>query len=216
MSPPVAGRRPVSKHALCFILQAESNALNEEGHLITRISLAFALLSCSAIWAADTVQPLNIKPGLWETTRTMKTSGQLLMPLEAREAKARMPPEQRAKAEEVMKEYANMAAKPTVHRDCLKKEDLDKPLIKLEDIGESCTRTILAASASKQEMRLQCTADGKAGAQNFSFRLDVIDSENFKSSMQGTASDGTGTMGMNSTVTAKWIGPVWDSKDQKR
>jgi len=103
--------------------------------MVTRISLAFAFLCRSAIWAADTVEPLNIKLGLWGTTRTLEMSGQPLMPPEAREAMAKMPPEQRAKAEEMMKEYANMAAKPTVHRDCLKKEDLDRPLIKLEDIG---------------------------------------------------------------------------------
>ncbi|MBZ5621603.1 MAG: hypothetical protein LAQ69_23170 [Acidobacteriia bacterium] len=45
--------------------------------------------------------------------------GQFPMPPEAREAMARMPPEQRGKAEEMMKEYAKAAAaKPIVSRDC--------------------------------------------------------------------------------------------------
>src|ERR1017187_8264968 len=183
--------------------------------MITRLLMALTLLCCSAIWAADTVQPLDIKPGLWETTRTTEMSGQLPMPPEAREAMAKMPPEQRAKAEEMMKGYAKNAAKPVVSRDCMKKEDLDRPF-KLDNIEKSCTRTFLSASGGKQEMRLQCTDEGVK--QNVSFRLDVMNSENFKISIQGTASDGTGTgtMGMNFALTGKWIGPVCDSKDQKR
>jgi hypothetical protein len=181
--------------------------------MITRISLAFTLLCCPAIRAADTFQPLNIKPGLWETTRTTEMSGQLPMPPEAREAMAKMPPEQRARAEEMMKEYAKRFAKPTVSRDCMKREDLDKPF-KLDNLEKSCTQTFLSSSSGKQEMRLQCTDEGVK--QNVSFRLDVMNSENFKISVQGTASDGTGAMGLNFTATAKWIGPVCDSKDQKR
>ncbi|MBZ5621602.1 MAG: DUF3617 family protein [Acidobacteriia bacterium] len=94
----------------------------------------------------------------------------------------------------------------------MKKEDLDRPY-KLDAIEKSCTRSFLSASNRKQEMRLQCTDEGVK--QSVSFRRDVMNSENFKFSMQGTGGDGTGTMGMNSSVTAKWIGPVCNSKDQK-
>ena len=199
--------------------------------MITRISLAFALLYCSATWAADTVQSLNIKPGLWETTRTIEMSGQPFMPPEAREAMAnmqaelaKMPLADRAKVEAMLKMNASKIGeatmgiaselqKPTVRRDCVKKEGLDKPF-KFDDIAESCTRTFLSVTSSRQEMRVQCTNGGMK--QNVSFRLDVINSENVKISMQETGSDGTHTSGMNSTVTAKWIGPVCDSKDQKR
>ena len=55
-----------------------------------------------------------------------------------------------------MKEYATRGAKPIVSRDCVKKEDLDKPF-KLDDIEKSCTRTFLSVSSSKQEMRFECT-----------------------------------------------------------
>ena len=130
--------------------------------MITRISIAFTFLCCSAIWAADIFQSLNLKPGLWETTRTTEMSGQL-----PREAMAKMPPEQRAKAEEMMKEYAKMFAKPVVSRDCMKKEDFDRPF-KLDNLEKSCTKTVLSATSSKQEMRLQCT-DG--GVKQISWRL---------------------------------------------
>jgi|HubBroStandDraft_4_1064222.scaffolds.fasta_scaffold37204_3 hypothetical protein len=176
--------------------------------MITRLSLAFTLLCCPAISAADIFQPLNLKPGLWETTRTTEMSGQL-----PPEAMAKMPPEQRAKAEEMMKEYAKMFAKPVVSRDCMKKEDFDRPF-KLDNLEKSCTKTVLSATSSKQEMRLQCTDGGVK--QNVSFRLDVMNSESFKVSTHGTAGDGAGAMGMNFTLTGKWIGPACDSKDQKR
>jgi hypothetical protein len=49
-------------------------------------------------------------------------SRQPLMAPRVREAMAKMPPEQRVKAEEMMKEDAKTAAKPTVSWDCMKEE----------------------------------------------------------------------------------------------
>jgi hypothetical protein len=110
--------------------------------------------------AADTIQPLKIKPGLWETASTWEKSGQALMPAKAEEAMAemreelaKMPPGERAKVEEMMKANASQAQKPTVGRRCLRMEDFGKPF-KLDDIAKSCTGTLLSSSSSKREMRL--------------------------------------------------------------
>src|SRR5258708_33066221 len=101
-----------------------------------------------------------------------------------REELKNMPPDQRAKIEafmnanasrmqQVMKMQASTSEvrKPTVHRACMKKEDLER-LFKLDDIGESCTRTFVSSSSSRQEMRIQC-ADRKGVKQTGSLRLEI-------------------------------------------
>jgi hypothetical protein len=92
----------------------------------------------------------------------------------------------------------------------MKKEDLDK-LFKLGDVGESCTRTLLSSSSSKLEMRVQC-AEGQGMKQTGSFRLEVVNPENVKGSMQMTTTDGTQTMSVNSTFASKWIGPACEKE----
>jgi hypothetical protein len=57
------------------------------------VSLGFAFLFCGAAWAADNVQPLDVKLGLWESTTTMEHSGAPPIPAEVL---ARLSPEQRA------------------------------------------------------------------------------------------------------------------------
>src|SRR5690242_9544509 len=54
----------------------------------------------SAPQAATKMQPLNVKPGLWETTVTYSMAGELPM---SPEMLKKMTPEQRARLEEAMK-----------------------------------------------------------------------------------------------------------------
>jgi len=192
--------------------------------VIAKLSLALALLCCSLILAADTLQTRNLKLGLWESTGTHEISGEIPMPPEAREQMARMretmakmPPDQRAKMEAVMnavasaQKEASRDRKPTIHRSCVKKEDLDK-LFKLDDVAESCTRTVLSSSGSKREMRYQCAeTNGMKGTGTV--HIEVVNPENVKLSMQMTFTDGTHTMSANSAYSAKWIGPACDGKE---
>jgi hypothetical protein len=119
-------------------------------HLVIRVSLALAFLCCSAIGAADTIQPLNIKPGLWETTTTWKTSGQFPLPPEAqeaqegmaqvREALAKMPPAERAKYakyEEMMKANSSTIEK-------MMKASAGQPQKPLAGCGKSQSRVLAA------------------------------------------------------------------------
>jgi hypothetical protein len=45
------------------------------GGFMRMIFVGLLLTVAVAVWAADKFQPLNIKPGLWETTATMTTTG---------------------------------------------------------------------------------------------------------------------------------------------
>src|SRR5271170_8464285 len=65
-----------------------------ETSMRTSILCGLVVLSSSVLWAADEIQPLDVKLGLWETTWTSQSAGQVPIPPEAM---ANLTPEQRAK-----------------------------------------------------------------------------------------------------------------------
>lgn len=176
-----------------------------EGHLKTIAVLGYVAVFCVAAWAADSVQPLDVKTGLWETTATIERSG---VPPIPPEVLAKLTPEQRAKIEE------KTGAKTSVHKHCLKREELDKPLPFGRDEKEksACNRIMVTSSRSKQEFHVECTAGGMK--QNGTVRIEAVDSENVKGSTQMSVTNGTHTMTVNATFSGKWIGAACESKDQ--
>ncbi len=92
--------------------------------MISRISFPLAAaLFCAAVCAAQ-VTPLNVKTGEWESTMTNETSGQMPIPQEMLD---KMTPEQRARMEAAMKARGMQGPRTIVNKQCVKKEDLDKP-----------------------------------------------------------------------------------------
>jgi Protein of unknown function (DUF3617) len=166
------------------------------------LSLAVALL-CATACAADNT-PLNVKTGEWETTMTGDSSGYLAV---LQEAFAKMPPEQRAKMEAAMGGKKGVSARgplTTVHKSCLGKKDLAMPFRGNE--GESCKRTVVTSSATKQEIRLECMVSGNK--QTGTMKLEAVDSGNVKGLLQMVVSLGARTENMNYNLSAKWLGPV--------
>jgi len=163
------------------------------------------LIACAAAWAADVV-PLAVKTGQWESTSTSETSGTPPIPPEVL---AQMPPEQRAKMEERMKAMA--APRTTTTKNCVTKEQIDKAFDMGSGPQKSCTRTVVSSSASKQEIRIDCTTE-KIKSTGI-FRVEAVNSETVKGSMQMTMNNAGGRpMNVNSTFTSKWLGPTCDSK----
>jgi hypothetical protein len=173
----------------------------------TMVALWCVAVVCVAAWSADSVQRLDVKTGLWETTVTLDRSGPLPIPAELL---AQLSPEQRAKLEEKMK-AGPPGAKTTVHKHCLKKEDLDKPLAFGNDEKLSCNRTIVTSSRSKQEFHIACTSGGMK--ESGTVRIEALDSENVKGSSQMSVTNAARTMNVNATFSGKWIGAC-ESKDQ--
>jgi len=170
--------------------------------LSTNFALALVLFSGSALWAADTITPLDVKLGQWESTMTMEMGGQLPIPQEMLD---RLTPEQRAKMEERLKASGAKGPRTTTHKSCMKKEDLDKAMSFGAD-QKSCTRTIISSSRSKEEIHLECAIGG--GKQSGTIRVEAVNSENVKGTTEMTVSAGSRTMTSNSTFTAKWLGPT--------
>jgi hypothetical protein len=164
--------------------------------------LASSLLLAVAVFslAAQKLQPLHVKTGLWEVTTNMTRTGQL--PISA-DVLAKMSPEQRARIEERMKAQSENAQRARVRKSCITKEKLEKN--DMFEERQSCKRTVVTSTGSKMEVHAEC--DSPHGTKiNVSTVAEALDSENIKGSMQMSASGGENTMNMNATFTAKWVG----------
>jgi hypothetical protein len=168
--------------------------------LKTIISLGLIVFAASILWAADTITPLDVKLGQWESSMTTESSG---LPPIPQELLDRLTPEQRAKMEERLKGNASKGPRTTTRKSCLKKEDLDKALSFGSD-QKNCTRTIVTSNRSKQEIRIECTLGG--GKQSGTIHIEAVNSENVKGSTEMTMSAAGRTMNANSSFTSKWIG----------
>ena len=159
--------------------------------------------------AEDTVHPLDVKPGLWETSMTMKTSGMPPIPPDLLE---KMTPQQKAMIEERMKARESQGPKTTVSKHCLTREKLNQPLGFGSDKG-ACKRTLATSSSTKQEIRIECTGAGMKGSGTI--RIEALDREHARVTAHMTSGDGARAMTIDSTGTAKWLGEACDSESQK-
>jgi hypothetical protein len=153
-------------------------------------------------WAADKVQPLDVKVGLWEVTHTTTMEGQLIPP----EAMAKLSPEHRAQVEQMLKQRSEMNGKPVTRTHCVTKEELAKSDVMGDDERDpSCKRTVITSTPRKLQARSAC-ADEKGGKRSGSYEIEAVDREHVKGSAQMTGSSGKQDMKANSTFTARWLG----------
>ena len=167
------------------------------------IVLGLGVLFASALWAADTVQPLDVKLGLWETTIVSQSSG---MPPIPPEMMARMTPEQKARMEAAMKARQGQGPHTQTLKRCLTKEDLNKAAWFGDKNDQECTRTVISSTPHRLEAKLECTKGG--GKQSGTFNVEAVDSGSVKGTTEMVMTGGGNTMTMNSHFTSKWLGPV--------
>jgi hypothetical protein len=168
--------------------------------------LSLAMICGAAVWAAESYTPLDVKTGQWETTMTVQNSG---MPPVPQEVLDRLTPEQRAKMEEMMKARASQGPRTNTSKSCLRKEDLEKPLLFGKD-QSACKPTIVNSSRSKEEVKIDCNqASGSSSIKGMgTFNIEAVNSETVKINSQMTTGDGTHTMVIKMSGTSKWVGPV--------
>jgi Protein of unknown function (DUF3617) len=161
------------------------------------MGVALCALPLLGAHAADLT--LNVKTGLWQSTVSMQTSGQLPIP-EADLAK--MTPERRQQFEAAMKAAMANAAQPHVVTSCVTAEQLRKGLsFKTED-NPSCKRTVVSSSSSTWEMHEECTG---TSARTSTIRFHATSPEEIDGQMQMTMTRGDRTMTSNGTVHGKWL-----------
>lgn len=159
-----------------------------------------ALLGC--VWAADKPQPLNVKPGLWETTMTTTTSGEMPIPAELL---SKLTPEQRARMEQKMKDNSGEKTRTLTDKSCVTKEQIEEGLTFGHEQGK-CTRTVVNSTGSVIDVRVTCADEGMKTSGTMHF--EALSPESIKGTNQMNATGGGHAMSVHMTLTAKWIGPV--------
>jgi Protein of unknown function (DUF3617) len=168
----------------------------------TSFILAAVLFFSPTLFAADKVTLLNVKEGLWEMTVTHSMTGMPAMPAIPPDALAKMPPEQRARMEAMMKG----GPKTDVRKECITKEKLEKQMAFSDDRKE-CTRTVLNSTSSKLEMKIHCKGE-EQGSMDGTLLVEAIGSDNVKGKMEAVTNASGRTMNMNFTFSSRYLGPA--------
>lgn len=148
---------------------------------------------------AAKVQPLNVKPGLWESTRTINRAGQMGIPAEMLN---RLSPEQRARMEERMNAKSGAHTSTTTEKHCVTKEDLEKDRLKLAEAKE-CTTTVVNSTTSTVKAKLVCDQEGMHATGTL--ELVAADPEHMNGSYHSTVDADGHTMNVDGTWTSKWL-----------
>ena len=144
------------------------------------------------------IQPLNVKPGLWETTATYKRSGAPPIPADAL---ATLTPAQRARFEERMNAHAAGSTNTVTDQHCVTKEDVEKA-----DFGEGkgeCTYNIETSTSTRAKGSYSCKVEGMEV--DGSVDITAADPEHITGSSQGTLGGGGRVMNLKSTFTSKFV-----------
>ena len=152
------------------------------------------------VQSGQKLQPLAVKPGLWETTLTIKTAGELPVPAGMLD---KLTPEQRARFEERMKANSAARGNTTTEKHCVTREDLEKRNLGFATSKE-CTPAVTTSTSTVAKGTLSCETEGMKG--NATFEAQALDSEHVKGSAHGTMTGYGRTMNVDDSFTAKWLG----------
>jgi hypothetical protein len=123
------------------------------------------------------------------------------MPIPA-ELLAKLSPEQRAKIEARTKANSASKTRTFTSKSCETKEKLaEQPF----NDQKECKQTVVTSTGRRIEMKISCQyGDVKsAGTMN----IEALSPESVKGSGQMTSNGGGHTMAINTTFSAKWLGP---------
>jgi len=167
----------------------------------TVVLSVFVIVSSSFLWAADEFTPLDVKLGLWETTWTGQTQGQMPIPADAM---ANLTPEQRARIEEAMKARAAKGPGSGIHsgahKSCITKDKLNKDAFAER---KECTHSVVSSNSHKLVMKMECEEEGVKS--NGTLTVEALTSGLTKGTVEMVATGGGHTMNINNSFTSKWI-----------
>ncbi len=166
-----------------------------------KLTLAINLLLPLACLAAGDFKPLDLKPGLWETTITTQAKG---IPPAPREMMARLTPEQRSQAEAAARARGGVGEQTRIIKACITADDLKKPFALSEDAHAVCTRTVLASSSTKTDVHFVCTKGQVRSTGDI--HVEVVSPESTKGSSQYSSQDAAHKLDAKVTFTGRWLG----------
>ena len=166
--------------------------------LLNRIPAVCLALALVAAGPAPT--PLNVKPGLWETTVQMESRGTPSIPPEVL---SRMPPEARAQVEAMIRSGAASHLVPSqteVERRCLTAADR-QPFIPVDN--DVCTLRVITSTSSVLQTEAQCRSEEGVESRVAS-RIEALSPDRVTGTNTLRTGDGQG-MTLTTRLEARWI-----------
>ena len=158
-----------------------------------------------ALRAAD-ITPMDVKPGLWQTTTKTEMGGMPAMPAMPQipeETLSKMPPEQRARIEAMMKGRGAASNGGTVTKSCLTREMIsDGP--NFGEMQKNCTRKIVSSSSGKMQIHVECAMNDAKSEGDIT--VERLDSEHAKGNMVMKVTQAGHPMDMKMSFDTKWLG----------
>ena len=149
------------------------------------IALPILGLAALLLLASDDVRPLNVKPGLWQMTQTIKWTG-------------------------LPDQYASVMPNPqtTTYKSCVRAKDLNgNPWA--DGSGDNCVWTVLKSTGTDMEVRGKSCSMGSEWGMTSEIHgtIHVVDSENGTGSMEiALAGNGQNVNG-HAAYVGKWVAP---------
>ena len=165
---------------------------------------AVMIVSASAAASAQ-LQPLNVKPGTWETTVTSTANATLPPDVQAR--MSQLPPDQRARIEQLMKTQLGGVPQTRTIKSCVTAADLNK--MPFQDKDTKCTWNTLSSNGSAMEIHgTACQVDngnGRSATGEVNVSIRAVNNENASGTIQFAFAGNGQSMSANSSFTARWV-----------
>jgi len=167
--------------------------------LKTGLAAGVMVLLALAVAASDFP---NVKEGLWEMT--VSTPGG--MPGMSSDALANMPPEQRARMEEMMKQRGiNMSGNTITAKSCVTKEKLAKGAAFSDSKSANCSHTVVKSTASHMEITFHCESKSGSTTEGTS-KIDILGTDSVKGTTHVTTTSNGNSKTFDTTFTSKYLG----------
>lgn len=151
-------------------------------------------------------QPLNVKPGLWENTVSITRTGAMPIPPEML---SRLTPDQRARMEQRMKANAAAQSHTVTDKQCVTREDLEKPDLLNFDRRQQCTVKILESTSTTASGKMSCQSE--AGKLDGALDVKAPDPEHMNSTWHATVAGNGHTMNVDAKSSSKWLASSCES-----
>ena len=149
--------------------------------------------------AADKIQPLQAKLGLWEVTTTMQMRGAPPIPPEVF---AKMTPAQREQMEAAIKQ-SMAGGTPQTQQSCMTPDKLTQPPFSGD--SKSCQRTILNSTPKLLQFHEECT-EPNGSKRTVDAKFEFSDDKNMKGSAVGKSMNNGKPTTFSIDVASKWLG----------
>ncbi len=163
---------------------------------LAQITLVLLLAYCAA---GSQAAMLKAKPGLWESTTTSKMEGSASPPPDL----SKLPPEQRARAEQAMALRAGAGPTTSVAQQCLSPEMLQKwETFAKGEQSDECQSKVIDQSDRHVKMSVSCGSAKSVGE----MEMTALSSDRVTGKMAMVMRTDAGERKLNVGFESRWLG----------